>query len=75
MGDYEEDFYTVQTTEGEAISKLIGSRMDAKMQKKKIPRHIQGLDEETVCRNEEENNFGGLGGEVLDVSLSHEEDK
>ena len=41
---------------------LIGSHIDAVM--KKMPRHVEGLDEETVCRNEEEEVFSGLGEEV-----------
>ena len=46
------------------------------MQKKKIPHHTEGLDEKTICRNEEEDVFGGLGEEeVSDIPLSHEEDK
>lgn len=35
FGDYSESFYSVQTTEGEAISQLIAMYIDIIMQKKK----------------------------------------
>jgi talin len=45
FGDYSESFYSVQTTEGEAISQLIAMYIDIIMQKKK-PIHPDLPDEE-----------------------------
>uniref|UniRef100_A0A1X7VGP0 FERM domain-containing protein n=1 Tax=Amphimedon queenslandica TaxID=400682 RepID=A0A1X7VGP0_AMPQE len=45
FGDYSESFYSVQTTEGEAISQLIAMYIDIIMQKKK-PIHPDVPDEE-----------------------------
>ena len=51
------------------MSKLIARYIDAILQKKKPC--VLGRDEEPVHSNEEENTFGDLEGEVLDLPLSH----